>query len=611
MDVVFDAADEYELGINLSGISPMKTNSPILAFAILAMAAWTPTANASVAYGSINNFDTVNDTGSEAHGFEIELDDCRSSSITYTYDWNHYGTPSITEDLTDPAHPRTTIRWASKKNPDGSWAAYTAIPAGPIAPTDGHRFTNPAVNFGGEHFGAGYYGNPSAIRYHWLIDDGTGNLVSGGAVQVATPVFTYYPPPVVEPGQPPVPAQVVAEIEPPEPAEIPDPEIEFGPAVWVKEIRTTSHNNNPVGLRDLVSDDPDDSDDVNWANGEPDEVEVEWQLLQKDYNKADGGANAVLQGNPEELPDGDEVVTRRYEFFKYIGPFDDESGEAMAQNVAPDDIHGEGVKTINGVEVDLATVEVVGEYAGSQMAAFDAAGSVGLIDHLQDGGVNEPYPERLVVIPGAAPFTATSAGDLPPGMVFNTVSGILSGTPEVSGTFMLTVTASDTAAAAEVTKNFTLQIAPAGEVLPQQYQIDTTASPETGGFTSGGGVYPAGGSATLVAHPAIGYAFSHWTDNHATVGTSSSLVLSDLVISHSLVAHFIPTPVMTVSSPLPGSFKLAWPIDPPGWILQESPDMAPGSWFDSPRALQEAGGIKSLTIPAPAGNRFFRLTNRP
>jgi hypothetical protein len=30
---------------------------------------------ASTAYGSLNNFDCVNDTGSECHGFEIELDD--------------------------------------------------------------------------------------------------------------------------------------------------------------------------------------------------------------------------------------------------------------------------------------------------------------------------------------------------------------------------------------------------------------------------------------------------------------------------------------------------------------------------------------------------------
>jgi hypothetical protein len=55
-------------------------------------------AQASIAYGSINSFDTVNDTSNVCHGFEIELDDIHSADITYTYDYNDYGTPKITED---------------------------------------------------------------------------------------------------------------------------------------------------------------------------------------------------------------------------------------------------------------------------------------------------------------------------------------------------------------------------------------------------------------------------------------------------------------------------------------------------------------------------------
>ena len=44
---------------------------------------------ASTAYGTLNNFDVVNDTDRECHGFEIEIEDVRSTDITYTYDWNH------------------------------------------------------------------------------------------------------------------------------------------------------------------------------------------------------------------------------------------------------------------------------------------------------------------------------------------------------------------------------------------------------------------------------------------------------------------------------------------------------------------------------------------
>ena len=119
--------------------------------------------HASIAYGTLNNFDCVNDTGVEAHGFDIELEDVRSTDITYTYDYNHYGVPRITEDLSNPLHPKVLVRYASVRKPDGTWAAYTAIPSGPIAPTQGHDFTNPSINFGGEHFGVGYYGLPTAV----------------------------------------------------------------------------------------------------------------------------------------------------------------------------------------------------------------------------------------------------------------------------------------------------------------------------------------------------------------------------------------------------------------------------------------------------------------
>ena len=105
------------------------------------------TLQASIAYGSINNFDTVNDTGHECHGFEIDIEDCQSTDITYTYNYNHYGVPNITEDNSVPAHPKTIIRWESKKNADGTWAAYTAIPAGPIpAATTGVRAAAPTTS---------------------------------------------------------------------------------------------------------------------------------------------------------------------------------------------------------------------------------------------------------------------------------------------------------------------------------------------------------------------------------------------------------------------------------------------------------------------------------
>ncbi|MBI1320486.1 MAG: hypothetical protein GC168_16295 [Candidatus Hydrogenedens sp.] len=404
---------------------------------------------ATQAYGSLNNFDVVNDTGEPCHGFEIEIEDIHARDITYTYDYNHYGTPRIEEDTTDPLHPIVRIRYESKKNPDGSWAAYTAVPDGPVAPTDGHQFTNPNVNFGGEHFGAGFYGVPAKVSYFWLLDDFAGGLRRGDPVNIATPAFSYVPRPNGG-------GQVNAVIEAPDPPEVHVKE--FGEPIWVQVTRTQTHSNHKVELEDLVSDDPDDPNDRNWRNGEPDEVEVEWQLMQIEFSQDGGGKNGELENEPLELGDGDEVVTYRYDFYEYAGPLDPESGEAMTDNVGPDGIHGDGIKEDEeGNLIDFSQIVVVGDYIGAQMAGFDPAGQMGLIDNLQDGEINVPYVERTIVVAGTPPIVNTVTGDLPQGMDFDDIGGVLSGTPLESGIFAFTVNSVDSAGA-DVTQEYELTI---------------------------------------------------------------------------------------------------------------------------------------------------------
>ncbi|MBI3417008.1 MAG: HYR domain-containing protein [Verrucomicrobia bacterium] len=421
--------------------------------AACALALNCATVHASTAYGDLNNCDVINDTGVPCHGFEIEIDDIHSVDITYTYDWNHYGVPKITEDNSNPLHPKVFVRYASAKNPDGTWAAYTAVPPAPIPPTSGHMCTDPSVNGGCEHFGVGYYGVPSAVKYNWLIDDGAGNLIHGPPVYVATPTFVFYPP---AGGQV---AQVQAAIVPPPPPA--PPVLEFGTASWVKEIITSSHTNNPVELKDLVDPDPNDLTAKDWRNGEPDEVEIEWQLFQTEFAAVNGGANGELDGAAEDLANGDEVITRRYEFYKYTGPIDTQSGEALAEQVAPDGLHGVGTVNINGVDVDLSTIIVVGDFIGAQMAGFAQAAPLGLIDHLQDGDINVPYVDRTVVIGGNTPYLATIAtGALPNGMSFDQVTGVIFGTPTESGVFTFKIDAMD-ADNAFVSKTYDLTIAAA------------------------------------------------------------------------------------------------------------------------------------------------------
>lgn len=514
--------------------------------------AFSTSARASTAYGTLNNFDCVNDVvvnGApvECHGFEIEFEDLHSADISYTYDYNHYGVPTISEDSADPAHPKVRIRWAAKKNPGGSWTAYTAIPSGPISPTDGHQFTNPSVNFGGEHFGVGYNRAPTAVRSFWLYDDGTGNLTRGPLVNIGMPTFVYYP----------AVAQVQPILVPPAPP-VPPVQLRFGDSSWIKDIKTTTHNANKVELNDLVDPDPDDPDAHDWTNGEPAEVETEWRLLQTEFAQPDNpdpaNANGELAGQPEELPDGNEVITRRYEFYKYTGPFDAESGEAMASEVGPDGIHGVGSVTYNDhfdpmtgewveVTVDLSTVEVVGEFFGAQMSAFDVAPALGLIDHVPDGELGVPYADRTVVVAGGAAFLASVSGALPDGTSFDVLTGVFSGTPTAPGVFVFTINVSDTTGAL-VTKSYTVTIP---EAAPDTSTIATSPSPLDGGTTTGDGVYANGTPVIVVASHNPGYAFINWTEGGVEVSVLPNYPFT-VSADRELVANFTPTFTLTTSA---------------------------------------------------------------
>lgn len=551
----------------------------------------------ATSYGTLCNFDTVNDTGEECHGFEIELEDCHSSDITRTYNYNHYGVPNITEDNSDPAHPRCFIRWEASKNPDGSWSAYTAVPSGPIDPTNGHQFTNPNVNFGGEHFGVSYRSVPTVVHYFWLVDRG-GSLVRGAEeVQISTPVFTYNPPAGGAA------ANVVARVEPPEPAEVHLDE--FGPAVWVKSIKTTSHNDHRVELRDLRSDDPDDPDDVNWQNGEPDEVEIEWELMQEEFNGDGEGQGDPLDGGPEDLPDGDEIVTRKWEFYAYTGPVNPESKEAIADAVAEDGVHGVGTKTDSGIFYDLENTEVVGEYLGAQMAAFDVDPEVSLCDHLQDAEEGEAYPDRLVVVGGNVPFTAIESGDLPVGMSFDEITGILSGTPTETGEFEFTVEASDANTPA-VSRTYNLRVAPAGVKLPRKWTVDAGPTPGyAGGTVEGGGDFDDGQEVTLSASPAEGYRFGAWTELGSVVSTSQHYAFP-AGVNRQVRALF--HPVMDVHEDGAGDYDIEWPGDADGWVLEENDSLDPAGWTDSGAVVSVVNGKRVVTVPPSAGGaKFYRL----
>lgn len=563
-------------------------------------------AAASIAYGTINNFDTVNDSGSVCHGFEIELDDCRSADITYCYSYNHYGTPSIREDLLSvPGHTNCFVRYEGVYS-NGVWSAYTAVPTGPIAPTAGHSFTNPGTNFGGEHFGVGYYGNPSAIKYNWLIDDGTGQLVHGPAVLVSTPIFAYYAP-AAGAG-----AQVQAAVEPPQIEK--EPVEGFGPASWVKSIKTSTHTNRVIELRNLMSDDPEYPNEKSWRNGGKSEVETEFEMLQQEYGSSgshhggggnggggsksgSGGGSLSVTNAPEALRKEDEIITRRYEFYAYAGPTDPTTHKALATKVGADGIHG-----IN----QYSNTVVVGEYLGAQMSAFKNELPLGLTERIADGKKDSAYPTRTLVIAGV-PFVCSKTGSLPAGMSFDTSTGELSGTPTESGVFTFKVRASGTNHQAEMEHAYTFAITEAGEVLPAHCTIDTVSEPLDRGEIHGLGLYTNGHPCTLIAKPKPGYRFSKWTDNDVTVSMDSEYSF-EANLNRSLVAHFVPGPPDVHFEDFTAqSHRIVWPTNALPCILEFSSDPSAAIWRVVDLPVEISGTNYSVTLPTQPGAGFYRM----
>jgi len=130
-----------------------------------------------------------------------------------------------------------------------------------------------------------------------------------------------------------------------------------------------------------------------------------------------------------------------------------------------------------------------------------------------------------------------------------------------------------------------------------------------GGTVVGDGVYPAGASVTLTATADPGYTFVNWTRGSVAVSTAPAYSFTANA-DFAVVANFalIIPQISTPASP-PGSITLAWPAGLPGWSLEESPDLSPGSWAPSAELIGIHGANNQVVVLNPAGNRFFRLTH--
>ncbi|MBK6316240.1 MAG: tandem-95 repeat protein [Blastocatellia bacterium] len=322
----------------------------VLALSVIFIFSDPSIANAQITYGTLDNFDVINDTGGDCHGFEIELEGISVADVAYTFGapYQRYGDPVVVPNASGTG---VIIRYTASYDPSShTWSATTPFTAPPYLPTQGHScwtggVADPAEYYscGCDHFGASLNASPTRTSYHWLVESSPGVLSRfGSSVPLPAPTWNVTPPAV--PGAQPIAAAVIA---PP-----PPDAYEFGDAIWAKVFVTEL----PDGLQEddlnhMVIDDP----DRDIVPDEPAEVEIEWVLLQ---------ASTENEGEQEfggaaEVGEGAEAVSRRFEFYAYTGVYDAETHEARCDN--PD-----------------VCPEAVGILIGTQNVAVNLAGPLSL-----------------------------------------------------------------------------------------------------------------------------------------------------------------------------------------------------------------------------------------
>lgn len=396
-------------------------------------------------FGTLSNFDVVNDTPDPCHGFEIELEDIHTSDVPYTFGGSYirYGTPEVLDVTVDPAHPRVLVRY---RHWNGSqWEATPVAPAN-ITPGGHDCYSNgPIGNYqdsGCEHYGVSLSANPTNTTYRWIVaadpfDMGSTFSAVPQPINLPVPVWNVVPIPVANGGG----VNIRAEVEPVEE----ENHAQYGEPQWMKVFKIeTELDLQPEDLVLLL------------LGGEnnilPDETEIEteWKLIQSKPGNAEGeNEDADIKEDP--LDNGKHSVVRRYEFYGYTGPRDPENNEAMPcvndDSPVPDDAPVEGCSDL-------------GEFAGAQNVAVDVDLTATETD-LPTGEVGLPYADFALLVGGLPPYTVTPEAEaVPDGLSVDSTTGILSGTPAADGMFSFMLDAED-ATTDTVHETFTISIVPA------------------------------------------------------------------------------------------------------------------------------------------------------
>jgi Divergent InlB B-repeat domain len=313
--------NDFRKGFSIFRNTVLKTMFSLLLLALAVLITPIVSQAQTAVVGSLANFDVLNNTGEETHGFEIQIEGISKVDIYRIFgNWGgtnviRYGQGTATD------YPGGVyVRWTSPYDPNTqTFAPGTPVPISLTTVPGESCWTlgmgNAYYSAGCEHFGISAYRNPTNTTYRWLVADpqNPGSLIpSTTTVSLPAPTWTVIAPAQV--GNPPV---VVAEIAAAPAAE---PIFQYGDAQWVKVYKT--ENARELQLEELVGDNaavvPEDAA----------HLEVSWNLIQHDPQQG-GHKQKGRQVNQGNLGNGSRAVVRRYEYYKYAGVYNAVTHEAL------------------------------------------------------------------------------------------------------------------------------------------------------------------------------------------------------------------------------------------------------------------------------------------
>jgi List-Bact-rpt repeat protein len=260
----------------------------------------------------LGNFDIINNTGEDAHGFEIQFEGITANDVWAGWSYERYGAPEVTQTPTG-----VSVRYASGYDSAAQQFATRTVPyAGGAKPFAGTCYMG-SVTYdasGCEHFGISTMRQATRATFRWLLADpqNPGALIGvDPPTAVVNPTYAIVPPATA--GAAPA---LVAEVQAPEPAETPEV---YGDAQWMKVFKTQL--DREVALEELMSDNPMVPQDAQ-------HVETEWAIIQTE--PATGGTQRrQRKQNQGGLDTTTRSVVRRYELYAFTGSYDPITHEAL------------------------------------------------------------------------------------------------------------------------------------------------------------------------------------------------------------------------------------------------------------------------------------------